>query len=134
MEYTRLYNFIADCIKTLVIQAEKMYKKYKALSASRRKEINRKLSEIFPELYYENLHYSEITGDMLTDDLMHRLGEFKEVCENKKEYFELVQLLENLDKGLSKRMLIEIEICIEENAIEGLNSNIDETGIVILPR
>ena len=46
----------------------------------------------------------------------------------------MVQLLENLDKGLSKRMLIEIEICIEENAIEGLNSNIDETGIVILPR
>ena len=134
MKYLRLYNFIADAIRILAIQEEEVYKKYKALSVSKKKEINQKLAGLFPELYDKNLRYSEIKEDILSDDLMYRLGEFKEVCESKKEYFELIQLLENLDKGLSKRMTIEIEMCIEEDAAAGLNSNMDETGIVILPR
>ena len=134
MKCLRLYNFIADAIRILAIQEEEVYKKYKALSVSKKKEINQKLAGLFPELYDKNLRYSEIKEDILSDDLMYRLGEFKEVCESKKEYFELIQLLENLDKGLSKRMTIEIEMCIEEDVAAGLNSNMDETGIVILPR
>ena len=134
MKYIGLYNFIADAIESLALQKEEIYKKYKALSVSKRKEINQRLAELFPELYFENLRYSEITEDILSDDLIQRLGEFKEACKYKKEYFELIQLLENLDKGLSKRMTIEIEICVEENVTAGLNSNINETGIVILPR
>ena len=133
MKYIGLYNFIADAIQSLALQKEEIYKKYKALSVSKRKEINQRLAELFPELYFENLRYSEITEDILSDDLIQRLGEFKEACKYKKEYFELIQLLENIDKGLSKRMTIEIEICVEENVTAGLNSNINETGIVILP-
>ena len=96
MKYLRLYNFIAEAIRILAIQEEEVYKKYKALSVSKKKEINQKLAGLFPELYDKNLRYSEIKEDILSDDLMYRLGEFKEVCESKKEYFELIQLLENL--------------------------------------
>lgn len=97
MKYLRLYNFIADAIRILAIQEEEVYKKYRALSVSKKKEINQKLAGLFPELYDKNLRYSEIKEDILSDDLMYRLGEFKEVCESKKEYFELIQLLENLN-------------------------------------
>ena len=43
MKYLRLYNFIADAIRILAIQEEEVYKKYKALSVSKKKEINQKL-------------------------------------------------------------------------------------------
>ena len=51
MKYLRLYNFIADAIRILAIQEEEVYKKYKALSVSKKKEINQKLAGLFPELY-----------------------------------------------------------------------------------
>lgn len=60
MKYLRLYNFIAEAIRILAIQEEEVYKKYKALSVSKKKEINQKLAGLFPELYDKNLRYSEI--------------------------------------------------------------------------
>ena len=84
MKYIGLYNFIADAIESLALQKEEIYKKYKALSVSKRKEINQRLAKLFPELYFENLRYSEITEDILSDDLIQRLGKFKEACKYKK--------------------------------------------------
>ena len=66
MKYLRLYNFIADAIRILAIQEEEVYKKYKALSVSKKKEINQKLAGLFPELYDKNLRYSEICKQPLS--------------------------------------------------------------------
>ena len=66
MKCLRLYNFIADAIRILAIQEEEIYKKYKALSVSKKKEINQKLAGLFPELYDKNLRYSEIKEDILS--------------------------------------------------------------------
>lgn len=111
---------------------EKCLEHYMSISEDRNKSINSCLAEEFPELDSTDLKVDTLCGEK-GNLLSEKIVEFMKGCNEKKDYFSLIKLLSQLDLKLSEHLAI-IKACIIDNEISGINNNIEETGIQLLPR
>lgn len=129
--YKMLYDLMAVLIKNIIDNAdEDFFDRYSALGGAARETINGILEKKFPELF-ENRQPKEIISSVLYDDDFFR--RLYQTTKREPEEIDLqlnVALLSKLDICLSKR----VEFYSTLREIHGLNANIQESRIQLLPR
>lgn len=129
--YEMLFNSIAVLIKNVIDNTdEDFFNRYSALGRGAREKINNMLETKFPELF-ENRQPKEILSAFLYDDaLFRRLYSLVQEKPGEYDLQLIVSLLSKLDICLSKR----VEHYSTDKEIQGLNTNISESRIQLLPR
>ncbi len=136
MHFSIIYNFIAILIRSLQdSKGETFYGNYRSLTPSARKKYVRHLQVQMPELFTEMpISCRELTENMITGDFMSRLEKLIPSSASSEHDFSGVILLQVLEKCLSSRLSQEILAFPHGEEVSGLNTNQQETQILLLPR
>lgn len=129
--FVRFYNIMAELIRAILDQAdENFFDRYSAISEARNRELETEIKDEFPELMAEG-HMKEIRNETYFDEnFFTRMRQYSQKALSEKQLQLLVSLLTKLDQGLSAHL----RLFQSEQEIQGLNANIEQTQVQLLPR
>lgn len=130
--FSSIYNCFAFIIRSILNCTDmQLYMSYLCMSPSKSEELNRTLSEQFPEIF-ELGNISEILTPHYFDrkDVISKIDTFVNDCVISNSIFLLIRLASKLDTALADCVL---DYTTDEE-IYGLNSNSEEQQVQLLPR
>lgn len=125
------YDIMAWLIRLVLDNSdEPFFEKYSALTFEQTNKINEELEKHFPELLYQKQIQPIIDFQKYDELFFQRIKQFAEKDQNEFQLQKIVSLLSKLDILLS----FYIQNYSSEEEKRGLNFNINDTHIQLLPR
>lgn len=117
----KIYNLIAKGVRIIIDNTDEIFSiKYTAMSDIKSKKLNNQIKSVFDDLNYNNI-----------DNHSKEIESFIMQCVEKNDMYLLTRLLTTFDKILGSELDSFHNL---SDMIEGLNTNIEDTKIQIIPK